>query len=438
MKDLASVRSDYIDVAGNEGRLIDYVDIGSVETGRLKHTPEQYVLKNAPSRARQRVHDGDVIISMVRTYLRSILRISKGLQHCVVSTGFAVLRPRPHVESRWLAYALQRSEFMNDVVRHSTGMSYPSISSKRLMALPMTALEIGEQRLVVRYLDNAELRIGRAIQAKQSLLDRLDELTSAKRWHSLTGGTDSESHLIEGAEWMGAVPSDFQPARFKAVLTERTVRSGTGRQPLLSLRMREGLVKSSDFSARPEDADKLAHYKLVEPGQLVMNRMRASIGVFGVADVHGIVSPDYATFDVSESLHPGFMLLLLKSAQCGSLIRANSRGMGTGHSGFLRIYTDAFGRLVAAVPPKWEQARRYQAAVDATEGLAAAIEALQQEINLLSEYRTKLISDVVAGKKDIRAEAASMKDVDPAELAAALAGGTPSDDTDLEVNEDAE
>jgi type I restriction enzyme S subunit len=49
---------------------------------------------------------------------------------------------------------------------------------------------------------------------------------------------------------------------------------------------------------------------------------------------------------------------------------------------------------------------------------------------LLLEYRTKLISDVVTGKLDVREEAAMMSDVDPAELAAVLAGGSANSDNE--------
>lgn len=294
-----------------------------------------------------------------------------------------------------------------------------------------------EQALIVRYLDNAELRIARAVQTKRVLIARLEELAAVRRWDALTGG-EPGGRVVAGVEWMGPLPSSFAPVRLKSIFSERTVRSGSGEQPLLSLRMREGLVRSSDYTGRPEDPEKLVNYKVVAPGQMVMNRMRASIGLFGVASSPGIVSPDYAVFDIREGFHPGFMLLLLKSPQCGSVIRANSRGMGTGSSGFLRIYTDAFGRLQLAVPPLAEQVARYAKAAAAAQALEEAISALRKEVALLGEYRVRLISDVVTGKKDVRVEAAGLNDVDPDELASVVAGFAATENADAGEDDDAE
>ena len=62
-------------------------------------------------------------------------------------------------------------------------------------------------------------------------------------------------------------------------------------------------------------------------------------------------------------------------------------------------------------------------AESATRDLDRAIDVVEAEIALLKEYRTRLISDVVTGKLDVRAEAEKLEDIDPAELAAALSGG---------------
>jgi len=56
------------------------------------------------------------------------------------------------------------------------------------------------------------------------------------------------------------------------------------------------------------------------------------------------------------------------------------------------------------------------------------MDAVNAEIALLKEYRTRLISDVVTGKIDVREEAAKLPDIDPAELAKVLAGGSAAVD----------
>lgn len=70
--------------------------------------------------------------------------------------------------------------------------------------------------------------------------------------------------------------------------------------------------------------------------------------------------------------------------------------------------------------------------------LDTAMRAVREEIELLREYRIKLISDVVTGKKDVRTEAAGMKDLDPAELARVLGGTTETGNDGAEGDDDAE
>jgi type I restriction enzyme S subunit len=63
-----------------------------------------------------------------------------------------------------------------------------------------------------------------------------------------------------------------------------------------------------------------------------------------------------------------------------------------------------------------------------TESVEQAHAAILKEIALLKEYRTRLISDVVTGKLDVRDEAAKLPDVDPMELATAAVGENGDDE----------
>ena len=72
---------------------LQYVDIGSVDSLGNIHDIATYPFADAPSRARRRVRDGDVIISCVRTYLQAIAPVQDPPDNLIVSTGFAVVRP---------------------------------------------------------------------------------------------------------------------------------------------------------------------------------------------------------------------------------------------------------------------------------------------------------------------------------------------------------
>ncbi|ACK52460.1 conserved hypothetical protein [Methylocella silvestris BL2] len=158
-----------------------------------------------------------------------------------------------------------------------------------------------------------------------------------------------------GLPWLGDVPAHWNVRRIKTLLREVDSRSKTGEERLLSLRMRQGLVDHIDAGGKLIPPESLVNFKIVEPGQVVMNRMRAAAGLFGVANVRGLVSPDYAVFEpLPEAFNP-YLLQAFRLPSLSAVFRAESKGLGTGESGFLRLYTDRFGPIPVPYPPLDEQ-----------------------------------------------------------------------------------
>jgi type I restriction enzyme S subunit len=158
-----------------------------------------------------------------------------------------------------------------------------------------------------------------------------------------------------GVPWLGDVPAHWHVRRIKTLLKEIDHRTKSGEERLLSLRMHRGLVDHHDSGGRPIPPDALVGFKIIEPGQIVMNRMRAAYGLFGLADVHGLVSPDYAVFQPAYESYNRYLLETFKLPSLARVFRAESKGLGTGESGFLRLYTDRFGPIPVPHPPLDEQ-----------------------------------------------------------------------------------
>ena len=158
-----------------------YVDIGSVQTGRLVKEPERIRFEAAPSRARRVLRRGDTIISTVRTYLKAIWYVGEDADDLIASTGFAVLTPGSGVEPEYLGYVIQSSPFVNRVTANSIGIAYPAIAETVLgrfpVALPPTVNE--QQAIVARIktesapLDDAIARTEEEIKLIREYRDRL-------------------------------------------------------------------------------------------------------------------------------------------------------------------------------------------------------------------------------------------------------------------------
>src|SRR5258705_13962821 len=89
VKAIATCNDDVLDEDTPSDFEIDYVEISGVSSGAIMES-NAMPFGQAPSRARRRVRDGDVIVSTVRTYLRAIAPVTKPPANMIASTGFAV------------------------------------------------------------------------------------------------------------------------------------------------------------------------------------------------------------------------------------------------------------------------------------------------------------------------------------------------------------
>lgn len=195
--------------------------------------------------------------------------------------------------------------------------------------------------------------------------------------------------------WLPVAPAHWETRRIKTLLQEVDRRTATGEEKLLSLRMVAGLVGHNEAGGKPIPPSALVGFKSVEIGEIVMNRMRAAIGLFGVAAEPGLVSPDYAIFHAVAGVDQQYLLRLFKNPALGAIFRAESKGLGTGQSGFLRLYTDRFGAIRIPFPPLDEQ-RLIVRFLDWHGAMTAKlIRAKRRLIALLNEQKQSIIHRAV-------------------------------------------
>jgi len=168
-----------------------YVDIGSVQTGRLAKELEQIRFDAAPSRARRVLRRGDTIISTVRTYLKAIWYVSEDTDDLIASTGFAVLTPGTSVEPEYLGYVVQSSTFVNRVAANSIGIAYPAIAETVLgrfpVALPPT---MDEQQAIVAQIKTESAPLDDAIICTEEEIKLIREYRDRLIADVVTGQVD--------------------------------------------------------------------------------------------------------------------------------------------------------------------------------------------------------------------------------------------------------
>ena len=268
-----------------------YLDIGSVDTGRLTGRPGRIRFSDSPSRARRVVSSGDTIVSTVRTYLKAVWHAEGPAAHLVASTGFAVLTPRRGTLPRFVSYVCRSDPFTDRVTAESVGIAYPAIAESMLGTFKVCVPPLPEQAAIVRFLDHADRRIRRYIHAKEKLIELLEEQKRAIIHEAVTGGIDVRTgrpypaYRDSGVEWLGAVPAHWSVSRLGALLRERGETNDLGRVgDVLSVLRGKGVIpyaeKGNIGNKKSED---ITRYKLVRPDDIVVNCMNVIIGSVGLS-----------------------------------------------------------------------------------------------------------------------------------------------------------
>ena len=284
------------------------------------------------------------------------------------------------------------------------------LSLARMREIPFLLPPLLEQDAIVRFLDHVDRRIRRYIRAKQKLITLLEEQVHSLIHRAVTRGLDPNVHLkSSGTEWLGDVPEhwDLRPAQW--YFREADDRSETGSEELLSVSHITGVTPRSEKNITMFLSVSNVGYKLCMPGDLVINTMWAWMAALGVAKQAGIVSPSYAVYRPrrSSGLLGEYADLLLRTAPYKSEYICRSTGI---RSSRLRMYPEEFLRIKVLCPPREEQRAIVKVVSKESADARHAIERTHRELFFLREYRTRLISDVVTGKLDVRKAAARLSD----------------------------
>ena len=153
MRDIADMNPESINKSFSYSE-IEYIDISSVGTGTLSGT-EVLNIKEAPSRAKRLVKTGDTILSTVRPNRRSFYFIKKSKPNLVVSTGFAVLRAKSNIDSKYLYYLINDQRFSDYLTACAKGAAYPAVDSEIIERAEITIpVEASEQKKISSILAN--------------------------------------------------------------------------------------------------------------------------------------------------------------------------------------------------------------------------------------------------------------------------------------------
>lgn len=195
-----------------------------------------------------------------------------------------------------------------------------------------------------------------------------------------------------GLGWLGDVPAHWNVFRSKYVFREIDKRSKTGEEIHLSMSQRLGLVPAAQVEQRALVSESYIGGKLVEENDLVLNRLKAHLGVFAYAKQSGLISPDYTVLRPNGDVDVRFFEFVLKSHPCRAELRTRAKGIV---EGFWRLYTDDFYTIFLPFPPLDEQQLIVRFLDWHGRQTAKLIRAKKKLIALLNEQKQAIIYNTV-------------------------------------------
>ena len=384
---------------------------------------------------RRHVEADDFVISM-RSFQGGLER---AWQTGAIRSSYVVLKPDAQVDPTYFRYLLKSAPYISalrstaDFIRDGQDLNYSNFCDVDLLLIPPT-----EQAAIGRFLASANGQFERAIQAKRKVIALLNEQKQAIIHRAVTRGLDPSVCLKpSGIPWLGDIPRHWSLKRFKFLATINSgqvdprsteyrdlvlvapnhIQSGNGR-----------LLKQE--TAREQGAESGKY--LVRRGQIIYSKIRPNLRKASIAPCDCLCSADmYPIAPMMGELSTEYLLLLLLSQPFTKFAVDTSMRVA-----MPKVNREALTNCLMWYPSMQEQSLILEFVARECAPLDTAISRLDREIDLLREYRTRLVADVVTGKLDVREAAARLPDL-PAAPEAELTS-EPFDDSGIPDDIEAE
>ncbi len=374
----------------------------SHKTGVTPRPPHVTMFKAESNVGHKICRPEDLVINTMWAFMAA-LGVAK--QVGVVSPSYGVYRPlrssnlHPEYVDRLLRIEDYKSEYLcrSKGIRSSRLRLYP----EQFLRIPILCPPADEQAAIVRFLDRADRRIRRYVRAKRQLIALLNEQRQAIIHRAVTRGLDPNVRLKPSEiDWLGDVPQHWKLSRVKSeflCLNNRRIPLSSPERGLMK-------VRQYDYYGASSVIDKVDDYifddellLMAEDGaNLVLRNLPLAIiarGKFWVNNHAHILKPRNGNLE--------YLACLMETLNYLPWISGAAQP---------KLTKDRLLSIAIAVPTPGEQDRIVQRISDETRPLTITIQQAKRKAELIREYRTRLIADVVTGKLDVRDAAARVPD----------------------------
>ncbi|ABY92515.1 restriction endonuclease subunit S [Thermoanaerobacter sp. X514] len=359
---------------------------------------------------RKLVIKGDFVINS-----RSDRRGSSGISNYDGSVSLIniVLKPRSFVNGRYMHYLLKSHYFIEEFYRNGRGIVADLWTTRytemKSIYLPVPSIE--EQDQIVRFLDWKLAKINKLIQAKKKQIALLTEYRKATIDNVIMYGINPHANRKEsGVIWLGEIPSHWSVMKLKRIcrinasITSQLEKysledyvvflpmeniSSDGKIDCCEKRKLKD-VRNGFSSFAKNDVIVAKITPCFENGKgACLDTLETNIG-FGTTEL--------IVLRANEKVLPRYLYMITQLQQ----FRIEGANVMTGSAGQKRVPSSFISNFELGIPSIAEQSEILEYLDNRLAKFDKLYETLNREIELLTEYRIRLISDVVTGKVDVR------------------------------------
>ena len=377
-------------------------------TGVTPRSQKNVTMFKAESNVGQkRCQPGDLIINTMWAWM-SALGVSNN--DGIVSPAYGVYRPRSNqaYDNYYLDHLLRIEGYRAEYICRSTGIrsSRLRLYPDKFLSMPVVCPPQEEQQTIARFLKAQDRLFRKFIRNKRRLIELLKEQKQNVINQAVTRGLDPNVKFKPSeVEWIGDIPEHWEVRKLKFVakMIVGGATPASGQSELWDGDMvwvtPQDVSKNERLSssARKLTSAGFASCSTVKvpPGSVVVTS-RAPVGNVSIAEV------ELCTNQGCKAVVPDERYIL--NEYCFVLLKVMQPVFQRAANGttFFEISTWAFENIKAPLPPTTEQEAILAQIKEATSKIDQAITRAQREIELMREYRNRLISDVVTGQVDVR------------------------------------
>lgn len=407
-------------------RLIEKIVL-SLSYGRIVVKPEEKLHGLVPGsfETYQVVDPGDIIVRTTDLQNdKTSLRIGHSSHRGIITSAYMCLEATDRISNEFGYQFLNAHDLLKIIYGFGSGLRQ-NLGFADIKRMPVLVPPKAEQLAIVRFLSHADRRISQFILAKQNLIKLLEEqeLTIVNR--TITCGLDRSVRFKPSrVDWVSEMPEHWSATRLK--FTASDIVDCLHATPVYSESGEYPAIRTADIipgkvlieSARRVDQQHYLQWtQRLKPaaGDVLYTREGGRFGFAALvpSNVSLCISQRMMLFRIKDEHSPAYIMWQLNCQHVYAQAVADLIGGAAPHVNVERIKN-----YWLLLPPRREQDQIVAAIERDTAAVSAAIQQAKREIQLVREYRTRLIADVVTGKIDVREAAAKLPDVvdEPDEL----------------------